>query len=147
MAAAVQQWHAPSLMSLVVTVGVTCQCDWVSACWWPWGDANTRSRHGHGVRGTEDCSCLRSQIVWIVWGSIGGGIVIAVGQDEYDAIDAADQVTPELITSQRQVSAEFGADQSVYQSISPSCRQSDRAADRVFPAWLTFVFVLLAFGF
>lgn len=60
----------------------------------------------------------------MVWGSIGGGIVIAVGQDEYDAIDAADQVTPELITSQRQVSAEFGADQSVNQSVSPTERQT-----------------------
>lgn len=64
-----------------------------------------------------------------------GGIVIAVGQDEYDAIDAADQVTPELITSKRQVSVDSGADQS---SERPS------AADRVFPGgWLL---SCLAFG-
>lgn len=82
---AVQHSHGSSLLasaSLVVTVGVTCS--------WPLGAT--------GARGTEDRSCLH---VCVGLGQHRGGIVIAVGQDEYDAIDAADQVTPELITSTR----------------------------------------------
>lgn len=108
-----------SLASLVVTVGVTCS--------WPLEATE------HGARGTEDL--LVSNL-----GQHRGGIVIAVGQDEYDAIDAADQVTPELITSQR---AGLGRvwRRSVSQSI---CNQSGSpsAADRVFP-----VVWLVPFGF
>lgn len=78
--AAVQHSPGSSLASLVVTVGVTCL--------WPLGAIE------HGARGMEDL--LVSSL-----GQHRGGIVIAVGQDEYDAIDAADQVTPKLITSQR----------------------------------------------
>lgn len=60
-------------------------------------------------------SCLTDVIVSGV--EQQGGIVIVVGQDEYDAIDADDQVTPELITSHWQVSADVGVDHSVIQSV------------------------------
>lgn len=80
-----QHSHGSSLLasaSLVVTVGVTCS--------WPLGATEHEAR-----RIARVYTYGRS-------GSLGqhrGGIVIAVGQDEYDEIDAADQVTPELITS------------------------------------------------
>lgn len=116
--AAVQHSQGSSLASLVVTVGVTCS--------WPLGAIE------HGARGMEDL--LVSSL-----GQHRGGIIIAVGQDEYDAIDAADQVTPKLITSQRQVSANSGADQSVNQSVSPSVRQWQTVFSRV-SGWCLFGF-------
>lgn len=94
----VQHSQGSSLASLVVTVGVTC--------------SSPLGADEHGTRGTEDL--LVSSL-----GQHRGGIVIVVGQDEYDAIDAADQVTPELITSQP-----AGLGKLWRRSISQSVRQS-----------------------
>lgn len=71
-----------------------------------------------------------------------GGIVIAVGQDEYDAIDAADPVTPRIDHQRAAGLWRRSVSQSVRQSVSPS------AADRVLPGWLSLVCLcsFLAFG-
>lgn len=70
------------------------------------------------------------------------GIVIAVGQDEYDEIDAADQVTPELITSL----PTRGRSRQTLAQISQSTRQSVRQRQTVFSRMVGFCLSFLAFG-